>query len=610
MIPPAQIRSFEGEMKEWGEKAASLSGASGTALFLFSPFAPGVEFLFRGGLSLELCGALTVEPAMDLLARARRTAEAHLFRPVGLAEQVPELGRVVAGEGMERLALFPLLGEESVLGYMVVGLAQGAVCSTPGGGLAVAWGEMNRALREMRGEVGRSVLRKLLSLYEQGLGRDVQALAVVDSSERVLLAHGMSRVIPQWGRGELMGQQLRNLPGGRVFSSLEVAGSGHMAWRTRKVSMEETEQYLDLSLLTLGGRVEERSPWRVVLVRGGEGSGSGGATLMEMALRLLEGEGRGEEAMGSGSLDVARQALSVAEELQAEEGIDLTGIFRGFLGRVEEELRGDRIRVLPFLQAELPLVRGNRRLMETALWALLRKAWTSLLPGGGTITLRTWEEEGSVWITVAEDGSGREGGAEPDSPSMESPALGGEEDALPESGIALARRLIGAGGGTFSVEVRSGLWTRYTVVFPAERTVSRRDRLPAGLPPAVEVRRTPPGGLQVLVVDDNDMVRTVLRRYLEKKGHGVTEAMDGGVALDILQEKAFDRVMVDIDMPGTTGVEFYRLLDEVNPEMRERTVFMTGGFQEGETEDFIVATGRPHIQKPFDLGEIGQILQA
>jgi CheY-like chemotaxis protein len=175
----------------------------------------------------------------------------------------------------------------------------------------------------------------------------------------------------------------------------------------------------------------------------------------------------------------------------------------------------------------------------------------------------------------------------------------------------MARELIRGGGARLHVEVRPRLWTRYSIVFPAARVVRRSTGTAArDLPPAVKVHRAPNGTLEVLVVDDNEMVRTVLRKYLERKGHEVTEAVDGGVALEILRERGFDHVMVDIDMPGTTGIEFFRQLDSVAPEMRERTVFMTGGFQEGAAEDFIQGTGRPHIQKPFDLKEIADILQA
>ena len=56
---------------------------------------------------------------------------------------------------------------------------------------------------------------------------------------------------------------------------------------------------------------------------------------------------------------------------------------------------------LDVLQGDLPRVRGTRGQLEAALWAILQKSWNSLLPRGGTITLRTWEEEGSVWCTIA-----------------------------------------------------------------------------------------------------------------------------------------------------------------------------------------------------------------
>ena len=62
-----------------------------------------------------------------------------------------------------------------------------------------------------------------------------------------------------------------------------------------------------------------------------------------------------------------------------------------------------------------------------------------------------------------------------------------------------------------------------------------------------------------------------------------------------------DGIIVDIRMPGKNGPEFYEDLLGVAPAMRDGTIFMTGGFLESSTEDFIEGTGRPSITKPFDL---------
>ena len=55
--------------------------------------------------------------------------------------------------------------------------------------------------------------------------------------------------------------------------------------------------------------------------------------------------------------------------------------------------------------------------------------------------------------------------------------------------------------------------------------------------------------------------------------------------------------------------EFYEDLSSVAPAMRDRTIFMTGGFLESSTEDFIEGTGRPSIKKPFDLVEMARTVE-
>ena len=54
---------------------------------------------------------------------------------------------------------------------------------------------------------------------------------------------------------------------------------------------------------------------------------------------------------------------------------------------------------------------------------------------------------------------------------------------------------------------------------------------------------------------------------------------------------------------------FARDFMSVAPRMRERTIFMTGGFMESSTEGFVLGTGRPQIKKPFDLAEMARTVE-
>src|SRR5262245_30405826 len=59
----------------------------------------------------------------------------------------------------------------------------------------------------------------------------------------------------------------------------------------------------------------------------------------------------------------------------------------------------------------------------------------------------------------------------------------------------------------------------------------------------------------LLIVDDDPMDRAMLRRYLTPHGFQVTEAGDGPEALALLESQQFDVVLLDILMPGMTGLE-------------------------------------------------------
>ena len=173
--------------------------------------------------------------------------------------------------------------------------------------------------------------------------------------------------------------------------------------------------------------------------------------------------------------------------------------------------------------------------------------------------------------------------------------------------LSQVRGVIEGMGGRFQMESRPRLWNRCTLMLPVGKREERAASVPAG---ETRVRRDAEGGLEVLVVDDNPALRSVLKRYLERRGHVVTEAVDGNHALDIVSAQEFDRLIVDVQMPGKSGPEFYVSLEGVAPRLRGRTFFMTGGALQEAAERFLEESGRPWIPKPFDLTQLARTLEA
>ena len=73
---------------------------------------------------------------------------------------------------------------------------------------------------------------------------------------------------------------------------------------------------------------------------------------------------------------------------------------------------------------------------------------------------------------------------------------------------------------------------------------------------------------RILVIDDNDTVRDVIRQLLESGGHEVTECEDGQKGLDAQRTDPCDLVVVDIQLPGISGFEVIRCLRDEEKDIR------------------------------------------
>ena len=109
---------------------------------------------------------------------------------------------------------------------------------------------------------------------------------------------------------------------------------------------------------------------------------------------------------------------------------------------------------------------------------------------------------------------------------------------------------------------------------------------------------------RVLVVDDEDMVRMVLKAVLTYGGYQVTEAVDGE---DAVQKYAgsspeFDLVLLDLHMPRLNGYEAMARIRALDP--RARAVFLSGGARDSEEQGIRDMTGVAFLNKPFENQEL------
>ena len=104
----------------------------------------------------------------------------------------------------------------------------------------------------------------------------------------------------------------------------------------------------------------------------------------------------------------------------------------------------------------------------------------------------------------------------------------------------------------------------------------------------------------VLVIDDDPVIRSVVRRVLEKKGFEVSTAGDGQSGLSRFAELNPDLVMVDIVMPGKEGMATILELREAHPDARILAMTGGGNFTAGDVLRIAELLGADNsIEKPF-----------
>lgn len=110
----------------------------------------------------------------------------------------------------------------------------------------------------------------------------------------------------------------------------------------------------------------------------------------------------------------------------------------------------------------------------------------------------------------------------------------------------------------------------------------------------------------ILIVDDDEGVRTLLRRVIEDIGHQVVEAADANAALEVLQTTNVGLALCDIRMPGRDGVW---LMDQILARFPGTPVALATGLLEMDPNVTLRRGVVGYIVKPFNRAAIAELLR-
>lgn len=116
-------------------------------------------------------------------------------------------------------------------------------------------------------------------------------------------------------------------------------------------------------------------------------------------------------------------------------------------------------------------------------------------------------------------------------------------------------------------------------------------------------------GKRILVIDDEQLLLDLLTHLLSMIGYEVGQALDSREASGKLKDQQYDAIFLDMKMPLMDGKEFYLKIREQFPLLAKRIVFITGDVANQQTISFINETGNLHLQKPFTIKEVKDLLE-
>jgi PAS domain S-box-containing protein len=307
---------------------------------------------------------------------------------------------------------------------------------------------------------------------------------------------------------------------------------------------------------------------------------------------------------GVSAAALTRQLLAFSRnEIIEPTRLDLNGVLadmHAMIGR----LIGEDVKVVLSLRAELAAVMADRGQLEQIVMNLAVNA-RDAMPTGGTLMVETANVEldaqygkthlsvkpGSyVALTVSDTGTGM---TQEVQARLFEPFFTTKEPGKGTGlGLATIHGIVTRSGGSIGVYSEVGRGTAFKVYFP------RTDTSELVVETSPSVGRPRSGGQTVLVVEDEEGLRELARRLLQRLGYVVLLAANAEDALQLVERSAWiDVLLTDVVMPGASGPELARRLVAQRPALT--VIYMSGYTEEAIVQHGVLRHGITFLHKPF-----------
>lgn len=325
----------------------------------------------------------------------------------------------------------------------------------------------------------------------------------------------------------------------------------------------------------------------------------------------LHEKGKAIQQAADRATTLTRQLLAFSRKQLLElKVVDVNAIVRD-MERLLRPLIGENVELVTVLAPQAPHTRADAGQLEQVLMNLVVNA-KDAMPTGGNLTIQTqatviddihrggqqFIRPGNyVMLSVSDTGMGMD--KETQSRIFEPFFTTKEKGKGTGLGLSTVYGIVKQSGGYVIVQSEKGRGTTFHIYLPQVQGAVEPHPVPA--PDAAL------GGSEtVLLVEDEESVRQLVRDTLEAKGYKVLEADSGeaGIETASRHEGRIDLVITDIVMPGMSGREMVKRLAQTRPATR--VLYLSGYSEDAVVNEGSVESGTAFLQKPFSLQSLAR----
>lgn len=284
------------------------------------------------------------------------------------------------------------------------------------------------------------------------------------------------------------------------------------------------------------------------------------------------------------------------------ENTNLNKVIENTLELLSYQRKVENIVVLTEFQPDLPLAMVDVNQMQQVFLNIINNAYQAMATqGGGTLTIKTYNENGSIYVIFKDSGPGIK---EEHLNKIFDPFFTTKEPGKGTGlGLSISYGIIKEHDGQISVQSKFGCGATFTLKLPISYAESCSEDQIEG-----EKKSKRKKG-KILLVDDEANIVSLLTEVLKLEGHFVDYAYDGEQALNLINRNQYDLLVTDIKMPGMNGKILFELVKKIHPKLASNTIFLTGDIFNKETQEFVEKNAKICLHKPLKIIEFQEKVQ-